>query len=68
MSPTDVARYWRHLAERNAWGSTHEGHGRMPIGLHGDDGQYNEAGDAVTLVTVNFPLERDNDSLLNHII
>ena len=65
VSPADVARYWRHVAANNSWGSTHPGHGLMPLGLHGDDGQYNEAGDAVTLVTLNFPLERDNDSPLN---
>ena len=64
VTPPDVARYWKHLTEWTSWASTHPSRGLMPVGIHGDDGQYNEAGDAITLVTLNFPLERDNDSIL----
>ena len=31
----------------------------MPVGMHGDDGRYNKAGDRVIVVTMNYVLSRD---------
>ena len=54
-----VDEFWQHCSEHTSWGAMHVNYGQMPIGIHGDDGQYNQAGDAITLLTLNFVLARD---------
>ena len=55
-----VESYWQHLAARQSWAGVHPGYGFMPIGLHGDDGRYNQMGDRVIIVTLNMILGRDS--------
>ena len=54
-----VEEFWQHCSEHTSWGAMHVNYGQMPVGIHGDDGQYNNAGDAITLLTLNFLLARD---------
>ncbi|CAE7578654.1 unnamed protein product [Symbiodinium sp. CCMP2592] len=59
ISTEIVDGYWQHLAAHQNWAGVHPGYGYMPIGIHGDDGRYNNAGDRVIIVTLNLILARD---------
>ena len=55
-----VQEFWDLVTQTAQEFATHPGRGRLqPLGLHGDDGQYNAAGDKLTLLTVNPLLLRE---------
>ena len=58
---SEIDRFWQHMEQYTSWTKHHGActDRMVPLGLHGDDGQYNSAGDKLIVITVNFLLEKE---------
>ena len=58
---SEIDRFWQHMEQYTSWTKHHGActDRMVPLGLHGDDGQYNSAGDKLIVTTVNFLLEKE---------
>ena len=66
VSAAEISRYWAHTASRHPLGKNVVGFAEQanPLGVWGDDGRFNRAGQKLVLFTVNALLHnssRDSD-------
>ena len=70
IDDTEIEDYWGHMLWRGVpWAVQHPAAGwkrkPCPLGIYGDEGQINKAGDKVVVCTMNFVLDARHDGSLH---